>query len=127
MQIDDAKLLSPALNTQPVFVAITMEDGGQSVEASLTTLFAFNALAAAAIAPSSDVKPIASLPTTPSIPRDDISTSEDGGKSEGASATSLRAAHILAQVLRVDSDEEDDERPALNTYRPCDGRTPYCC
>jgi|GEM_PF-6865547 len=57
--------LSQGLNLRPVFVGITMEDGGQSAGANLTTFIATKefALVAVIVSPSQAAQSKVSLPT----------------------------------------------------------------
>jgi len=67
-----------------------------------------------------------------------IITMEDGGQSEGASATSLRAAYLLAHIDDDVVAQDIQPVPAASQLeaghgggsryrRTCDGHAPYCC
>ncbi len=65
---------------------------------------------------------VSATPKKTSIPNVIYYTMEDGGESEGASATSARAAKILADLV--------DDAPAeqrVPNHRPCHGAPAYCC
>lgn len=111
-------------NLFPVTDHITMEDPGQSIGASLTTLVAVQAFAeASVIREPESTRP--AHPTTTSQPNPKYFTMEDGGQSDGASVTSLRAAHLLASLK--DLDNEAPKFPARPSFRPCDGKGYHCC
>lgn len=108
------------MTNKPVIATITMEDAGQSPEASRTTLVAAQAFADACNIPEPDITNGTALKI--GAPDETRFTMEDGGQSLGATETSQRAAHLLAHL-----DDEDETPTAQTVIRPCVGMAPYCC
>lgn len=109
--------------TIPTFDIVTMEDGELAPPTALIAAREF-----AEVAMMKPEIPRCTSPANVAIPNENYYTMEDGGQSEGASATSARAAQLLAHL--DDAAQIGPPAPAkqrIPDHRPCNGSPAYCC